>query len=110
MYGVPKTLNTRADFDRVHDLAKAGRLPAEGVKKYWQGLLSGKDHYVFDRILADGEDPDGTPPDYIVLNVEQDDGTTERRQQKLMENPDARIFKLGYTAADVETKISELGG
>ncbi len=108
MYGVPKICKTAKDLERIHEMAKQGKLPREQVKNYWRGLLNNRQRYVFDRILSDTEDPDGNPPDYIVLENELDDGTTERRQHKLEENSDALIFRLGYTVSQVENKISEL--
>jgi hypothetical protein len=109
MYGVPKTVKTANDLERIHGMALEGRLPKERVAKHWQGLLNGKDHYVFDRKLSDSEDPDGSPPDYIVLDVKQEDGTTERHQYQLQEDPNASIFELGYTVSKVNAKLNELG-
>lgn len=109
MYGVPKTVKTASDLERIHALALEGKLSKASVAKHWQGLLNGKDHYAFDRKLADTEDPDGSPPDYVVLDVKQDDGTTERHQYQLQEDPGAAIFELGYSVSGVQTKLDELG-
>lgn len=110
MYGVPRTVKTANDLERIHALALEGKLSKAGVARHWQGLLNGRTHYVFDCKLADSEDPDGSPPDYIVLDVTLDDGTTEERHQyQLQEDPGAAIFKLGYTVTGVQTKIDELG-
>lgn len=110
MYGVPKICKTANDFERIHELAKQGKLPQEQVKKHWDGLLGTSQHYVFDRVLGDTEDPDGSSPDYVVVENELEDGSIERRQHKLAENPEGAIFKLGYSVSDVNQKISELGG
>lgn len=110
MYGVPKILNTRQDYDRVHSLALSGEVPQEEVKKHWQGLLNSREKYEFDRTLAESESPDGPAPDFIVLDVELENGSIERRQQKLVSNTDAAMFRLGYNVAEVESKINELGG
>jgi len=128
MYGVPKVCKTVKDFERVHELAKAGKLPRERgvdpkelVKKQWQGLQNSHYHYVFDRVLdedgeKDGKSPDykkekdGKSPDYKEVREVKEDGSTERRQFKLKENPSGKIFKLGYDPDDVQAKIEELGG
>lgn len=110
MYGVPKTLNTKQDYERVHSLALSGEASQEEVKKHWQGLINSRMKYEFDRVLSESEDPDGPAPDFIVLDVKLDDNTIERRQQKLVSNPNAAIFRLGYNVAEVESKINELGG
>ena len=40
---------------------------------------------------------------------ELDDGTTQRVQYVLADQPGAKIYALGYTVADVESKLTELG-
>lgn len=125
MHGFPKVLKTKQDFERCHE-----RVPSEAIdnaKKIgaWNGLLSGRyKHmftkgkmlaawqalldsrfkYVFDRTLAEDEDPDGPEPDYRVV---EDDGLG-RRQYKLVEDKSARIYKLGFSADEIENKKSEL--
>jgi len=115
MQGVPRCgLRTRADYDLMQSLAVQGEIRPQGVatlKQHWQGLLSGRFTYVYDRDLADGEAPDGDMPDFRVLEVEDDDtGETRRVQMKRTESPQAEIFRLGYTVQDVEQAITDLEG
>ncbi|SFT73641.1 hypothetical protein [Halomonas saccharevitans] len=113
MQGVPRYgLRTRADYDLLQGLALQGEVRPQGVtrlKQHWQGLLSGRFVYMRDRVLADGESPDGPMPDYRVLEIEDEDaGTVERVQFQRTESPDAEIFRLGYSVAEVEQAITDL--
>jgi hypothetical protein len=48
-------------------------------------------------------------PDYRVLNVEDEEaGTTRRVQMQRIESPQAKIFRLGFTVAEVEQAITDL--
>ena len=110
MIGKPRYLNTQNDAELAHQMALAGKIPAGTAIDAWRGLLNGAYCYVFDRNLADTESPDGPPPDFIVLEVEQPDGTIVRRQEKRVRDTNSRMDRLGYTEADVLAKIAELGG
>lgn len=110
MIGVPKYLNTKADCELYHQLALDGKIPKALAIKSWEGLLAGAYCYAFDRNLAEGEAADGPEPDFIVMEVEQDDGTVVRRQEKRVRDVNSRLDRLGYTEAEVRAKIAELGG
>lgn len=114
MKGIPHNqLKTAGDFERLHTMALDGELRPREVATligYWRSLLDGRWRYDRDRVLAAGEEPDGPEPDYRVLIEEADDGTEERRQFKRVEDANARIHVLGYDAATVENKITELEG
>lgn len=106
MHGIPARLQTRDDFERVHAAALAGEVSAGSVAQHWRGLLAGQWTYEFDRVLADGEEPDGPAPDYLVLS--QEDGG--RRQERRVRAQGAAIDVLGYSEADVLAKLEELEG
>lgn len=113
MQGVPRYgLRTRADYDLLHGLATQGEIRPQGVatlKRHFEGLLAGRFTYVHDRVLADGESPDGDMPDYRVLTVEDEEtGETRRVQMKRIESPQAEIFRLGFTVQEVEQAITDL--
>lgn len=113
MQGVPRYgLRTKADYDLLQGLAVQGDIRPHGLatlKRHWEGLLSGRYHYVYDRDLAEGESPDGSEPDYIVLTVADEQSGTERRKQMVRhDNSQAEIFRLGFTVAEVEQNISDL--
>lgn len=105
MYGLPNALQTRTDYDRALDMARTGAVPAAAVARHFAGLLAGRFAYEFDRELAEGEEPSGTAPDYLVI-AGDDDGP--RRQLIRREQPSARINALGYSVAEVEQIVAEL--
>jgi len=114
MRGIPRNaLMTRNDFELLQQRARDGELrpqQVEELKQRWQALLNGRYVYQFDRILEDGENPDGSEPDYRVIE-EEDESTGEivRRQYKRIESSTSRLVKLGYTVSDVEDALAELG-
>lgn len=104
MNGIPCVLQTKQDYENCHALAMAGNCDPQAMVRHWQGLLATTRHLVFDRVLAAAEPPDGPEPDYLVLV--QEDGT--RRQERLVDNPAAMLYALGYTAIEAEVNIAEL--
>jgi hypothetical protein len=108
MQGIPKILQTRADFDMALDLARRGEAGRAAVARHFRGLIEAAHHYVFDRVLADGEAPDGEPPEYWV--IEASESLPERRQERRVVDTNARLFQLGYTLAEVEAIVNELEG
>jgi hypothetical protein len=104
MHGFPRKLATRHDYERLHAAAVDGQANRVEMLRRWRSLLATRQHYVFDRTLATEEQPDGTEPEYRVL----DDDEGERSQFRLTDAPNALITRLGYSAADVEMKITEL--
>jgi hypothetical protein len=106
MQGIPRILQTRADFDLALDMARAGQADRLLVALHFKGLVEAAHKYVFDRALSDGEMPDGPPPEYWVIEPSETD--PRRIQEKRVTDPEARLFALGYTLADVEAIINEL--
>jgi len=113
MYGYPKVINTRKDVELLVGYLGTSWATPELVARglaYLKGLRDKTKHYVFDRVLADGEDPDGGEPDYRVLEEEADDGSTVRRQYTLEDNPRAPIHRLGFTVDEVQALIDQIEG
>ncbi len=108
MRGFPSHLNTRADYDFVHEAVLAGELPADKLLAAYDALLNTRRHYVFDRILATDEPADGEEPEYRVMVEEQEGGTMQRTQYKLVDNPGARLYQLGFTVTEIETRKEEI--
>lgn len=107
MIGAPKRLKTAADYENSHALALDGRIPADPVRRAWQGLLNTRTHYVFNQVLASEDDRTGPEPDYRVLTGQGEDGD-EVWEFAREPNPHAEIDRLGYTASEVEAKLTEL--
>lgn len=106
MQGLPKILQTRDDFDLALELARAGEASASTVARHFTGLVESAHSFVFDRVLLDAEAADGVLPDFCVTEATDQDPV--RRQLKRTVDPDARLFALGYTLADVQSIITEL--
>lgn len=104
MYGYPKVIRRRADVEFLMGYLGTGWASAENVERGLSFLRGLKDDqvYVFDRVLAEAESPDGPEPDYIVLV--QEDGV--RHQMRRETDPSALIHRLGFTEADVDQMIT----
>lgn len=108
MYGYPKRFRTRADVELAIGYLGSDWATPETKQRGLsdlQGLLDGRKHYVFDRILGEHEESDGSEPDYRVLT---DDDTDDRRQYQLQDDPNAMLYRLGLTVADVQGHINQI--
>ena len=108
MQGIPKILQTRADFDLALDMARSDEASLRTVASHFVGLIESAHRYVYDRDMSDGEAPDGVMPDYCVTEATEADPV--RRQLKREVDPSARLFELGYTIGDVRAIITDLEG
>ncbi|SFD68235.1 hypothetical protein SAMN05660831_02100 [Thiohalospira halophila DSM 15071] len=104
MIGNPRHRRTLHDWQVAHSMALSGEMPTAKMAEEWRRLRDGRFAYFFDRELGADENPDGDPPEYIVLTDE--DGA--RRQQRRQEDPNSELSRLGLTAADVDAYIAEL--
>ncbi|MBK5942708.1 hypothetical protein [Halorhodospira halophila] len=108
MKGIPSpALATRSDYERVHQMALDGELRPRDIDRlhrYWQALLDGRWRYDRDRVLGDGEEPDGEEPEYRVIEDEEEG----RVQHIRVEDDRALIHRLGFSVDEVENKIKEL--
>lgn len=109
MYGYPKTIETKHDVDVLMAYMGSKWATEENIRRgleFLRGLVSGRKAYVFDKMLAEGEGPTGPAPGCIVLA--QEDGS--RRQEVLADDPYARIYRMGFTVAEVEALIAHIEG
>ena len=107
MHGFPKVINTRQDIDhllQILDSKWATRENIDRAMSYLQGLKDGTQSYQFDRVLNDGEEPDGNYPDYLVLTDE--DGL--RRQHAFAHDQNATLYRLGLTETEVDQILNTL--
>lgn len=101
MVGFPKHLNSRKDYENIiKDFGYCSE-----VKVAYQALLNTDKHYVYDRELAEDEEPDGQEPEYKVMLEETDGGTAKRMQYKLADNPNSLLKKLGFSPEGVQEVI-----
>ncbi|OEY67455.1 hypothetical protein [Marinobacter sp. X15-166B] len=109
MYGYPKIIKTRADVEYLAGYMGSKWATEENVQRglaFLRGLRDNTSRYVFDRTLAENEQPSGNEPQYRVLTT--DDGA--REQFVLEDNPTARIHQLGFTQAEVQQLIDTIEG
>ncbi len=109
MYGYPKIIKTRHDVEHLTSYLGSKWATQANIERglaFLRGLQDNTTRYVFDRILAAGEQPTGDEPQYRVLT--NDDG--EREQFTLEEDPTARIHRLGFTQAEVQQFIDTIEG
>jgi len=102
MRGFPKVLNSRQDYENI--VSDFGY--TEKVKRAYQGLLNTAEKYEFDKELAAESDRTGTEPEYKVMTQEEE-GTEKIVQFKLVDNPNGKIFRLGFTIEEVQEVIDQ---
>lgn len=95
MRGFPKRINTKQDYYNL-----LADYPAE-TKQELQKLLDTRYIWKDTKVLADGE----TGLEDSTHRVVEQDG--ERIQQEYIEDPNARLFRLGFTVTEVEGLIND---
>lgn len=106
MYGAPKIMQTREDFNLAFSMAEDGKADRQTVANHFAGLIESAKNYVFDRELEDGQKPSGGMPEYCIVDASEKN--PKRVQLKLEYSETARIFQLGYTPEEVRSIISKL--
>jgi len=102
MRGFSKVLNSRQDYENiVNDFGYTAK-----VKRAYQGLLNTAKKYEFDKELAAESDRTGPEPEYKVMTQEEK-GTEKIVQFKLVDNPNGKIFRLGFTVQEVQEVIDQ---
>lgn len=113
MIGLPRILQTTADFEWADKLVAAGVIAPTDLLPHYQGLLAGRYQYVFDHALADS-DPEPvatqTPPEWWIQPARvENDGTIPRQVLARTDNPSARAVALGLTWTVIAQRIAKLG-
>jgi hypothetical protein len=102
MRGFPKVLNSRQDYKNVvNDFGYTAK-----IKRAYEGLLNTAEKYKFDKELAAESDRTGPAPEYKVMTQEEE-GTETIVQYKLVDNPNGKIFKLGFTIDEVQEVVNQ---
>jgi hypothetical protein len=102
MRGFPKVLNSRQDYENmINDFGYTVK-----VKRAYQGLLNTAQKYEFDKELAAETERTGPEPEYKVMTQEEE-GTEKIVQFKLVDNPNGKIFRLGFTIDEVQEVIDQ---
>lgn len=95
MDGYPKNLNTKQDYEYVRN---------HFSKEQWEGdfrdlLTSSKDWFNVGKITGNGVTDDTHK---VVVDEGIGGAPSATYQYELRENPDAKIFRIGYTVEEVE--------
>ena len=98
MRGFPKTLNSKKDYQNIIDDFGYG----EEVKRAYQGLLNTSKKWQFDKLLDSKENAD-TGDNYKVMEDEE----RGLVQYKLVDNPEGKLFKIGFTIQEVQEVIDK---
>ena len=101
MIGYPSTLNDRADYEYVRE-----NFPKSEREQDFQDLIDTVYEWFNIGKLKDGEEGITDEVHKVVMN-EQEGAGTARYQYEYKENPDAKIFRLGYTVAEVKEILGE---
>lgn len=96
MRGLPKSLNSKLDYIHVYN-----HMNEEYYKPIFKALLDSKDAWFFVKEL---KDKNGIVDD--THKVVEDEENKTFSQYELRENPNAKIFRLGFTVEEVQ-KIVE---
>ena len=101
MNGYPKNLNTREDYEYV-----LANFPREDWEQDFCDLLVTV--YEWENVgkLKDGEEGI-TDETHRVEVCEMGESTVERYQYEYKENPNAKIFRIGYTVDEVKEILGE---
>lgn len=95
MRGFPKWLNTR------QDLINCLELYPERADEAARNLLAGRFVWVATGAVPDGEAGIEDAMHRVVESVD-DSGQTIHTQLELQDDPQARLYRLGFTAAELE--------
>lgn len=112
MVGFPKNLNTKYDFEYVREhLDELGGETAKArLKAEYEALIEGSTcWYTGDELASESEGiTDDTHKIISSTEGSGDNAVTKYTQMVLKTNKEAKIFRLGYTVAEVENLIATL--
>lgn len=99
MRGIPKHLNTKFDYEYIRNQNLTG------WQRHYQALLDTRVNWFKTQDLASEEE--GITDDTHCVRTETDlDGNTIKYQQELREDPNCKLFRLGFTQAEVQTALT----
>lgn len=98
MRGIPKTLNTKFDYEYIKNQNMSG------WQKHYQALLDTRVNWFKTADLAP-EDAGITDETHRVKTETNLNGDTIKYQQELKEDPNCKMFRLGFTVEEVESAL-----
>lgn len=101
MKGFPKTLSTKQDYEYVRE-----NFPAEQWKPRWQNLLDERKNW-FPTGQIESKEAGITDETHKVEELEDGNGSKIYIQMELMDDPNCKLFRLGFTVAEVEEALTQ---
>lgn len=98
MRGFPKTLSSKEDYLYVKD-----NFSVEEWKPEWQKLLD--NHQVWMPTGEVASEAAGVTDATHKVEKMEEDGKVTFMQYELQDNPEAKIYRLGFTVAEVEAAL-----
>jgi hypothetical protein len=99
MRGIPKHLNSKFDYEYIKNQNLSG------WEQQYQALLDTRQNWFKTADLA-LEDTGVTDATHRVRTETDLDGVTIKYQQELQEDPNCKLFRLGFTQAEVESALT----
>ena len=101
MKGFHRHLNTKSDYEYI----KAHE-PDNVWKPAWASLIETKNSWLE---LGDDESADDYPADCVreVTDIDEADGTEKKVTQVFREDRNCKLFRLGFSVAEVEAALAE---
>lgn len=96
MRGIPRHLNTRDDYLYIRD-----ELPVDQWRPRFQDLLDKRFAWLATGPLAEGDVGIEDDTHRVVEHVDEQGQVYERIQEVLSEDPNAPLFRLGFSVAEV---------
>ena len=97
MKGYPKRLSTKADYEYVRD-----HFPEKKWKRDWQALIDDETKWIADHAPMDSKSV-VTESDTKKIIAAEDTG--ERTLVEYKSDPQARLYRLGFTKQDVQKSL-----
>jgi len=99
MRGIPKHLNTKFDYEYIKNQNLSG------WETQYQALLDTRLNW-FKTADLSPEDAGITDATHRVRTETDLNGVTIKYQQELQEDPNCKLFRLGFTQAEVESVLN----
>jgi hypothetical protein len=96
MVGSPKYLNTRFDYEYVKN-------NFDNWHEYWQELYDSRMIWANVELVGDGIE-DNT---HRLIQSQDEQGNPITIQQELQVDPNAKLFRIGFTEGEVAAAIAE---
>lgn len=95
MVGSPKYLNTRFDYEYVKD-------NFDNWREYWQELYDSRKIWANVELVGDGIEDET----HRLIHSQDEKGNPITIQQELQVDPNAKLFRIGFTESEVTAAIA----